>query len=288
MKRFTLQAALLSILVLSPIGVSAYTAYVAVDASLDLNTLNGFQFDVVGANIADLMVTVFDTTEDVAGAGGLPGALPGPPFDVIWQIYKVTNPAQGMAGDDNSGGAYPLSAGIILSLSAVSEFSLSNFLLSSNSTPSGIYPYDFSVLQTAVSDGIIYIYSGTTAPPPEPPDEPSDPQDQPPDQNPQPDVGAPEAPQLQVSVMSLFCSVSWTPVGDASGYILYYAPYPFKGLDSIGTIDMGALTSIRVKLWNGAAFYVGVKAYNEYGESDFSNVELFEVKSSIFDIFFGQ
>lgn len=70
-------------------------------------------------------------------------------------------------------------------------------------------------------------------------------------------------------------TVEWSPVSNANGYQLLYAPHPYTGPESIKTIEMGDTTFISSELWDGAAFYVAVTAFNNEGGSDFSNVELF-------------
>jgi len=85
----------------------------------------------------------------------------------------------------------------------------------------------------------------------------------------------PAAPRLRVETSGLEVSLSWDRIGDAAGYLLYYAPYPYAGPETIGSIDLGLQTSVSVTLWPGAAFYVAMQAYNDTGNSGFSNVECF-------------
>jgi len=85
----------------------------------------------------------------------------------------------------------------------------------------------------------------------------------------------PAAPTLTVTTSVATVTASWTTVAGATGYILYYAPYPFTGLDSIESADMGNNTSISVTLWPGAAFFIAIKAHDSAGSSDYSNIELF-------------
>ena len=85
----------------------------------------------------------------------------------------------------------------------------------------------------------------------------------------------PEAPTLAVTTSGTTVSLSWTSVTGATGYILYYAPHPYTGPESIQTIHMGTQTTMSANLWGGAAFYVAVKAYDSDGNSGYSNIELF-------------
>jgi hypothetical protein len=63
-------------------------------------------------------------------------------------------------------------------------------------------------------------------------------------------------------------------VSEAESYTLYYAPFPYQGEHTIGSIDMGSETLISAELPPGAAFYVAVTAKNSTGESGYSNIEL--------------
>jgi hypothetical protein len=89
--------------------------------------------------------------------------------------------------------------------------------------------------------------------------------------------GAPFVPKLQLAISGLQLSISWTNVVNANGYIFSYAPAPYNGLDTIRTIDMADKTSFSVELWDGAAFFVAVQAYNDAGISTYSNIEYVEI-----------
>ncbi len=73
----------------------------------------------------------------------------------------------------------------------------------------------------------------------------------------------------------LSVEISWSPSASADGYRLYYAPYPYAGPTSIGSVDVGNETQASYTLWEGASYYVAVTAYDETGESRYSNTELF-------------
>jgi hypothetical protein len=70
-------------------------------------------------------------------------------------------------------------------------------------------------------------------------------------------------------------TLSWDPTFGASGYTIYYAPYPEA--DYVGSIDVGNRTTVTFDVWEGAAFYLAVQAYNEKETSDLSNIETFVV-----------
>jgi peptidyl-prolyl cis-trans isomerase A (cyclophilin A) len=86
---------------------------------------------------------------------------------------------------------------------------------------------------------------------------------------------SPNAPTLFYDLDGLNVNISWTEVPDASGYELYYAPYPYVGPETIGNHDVGDQTSQSFYLWRGAAYYIAVTAYNDAGESVYSNIEHF-------------
>jgi len=88
---------------------------------------------------------------------------------------------------------------------------------------------------------------------------------------------SPASPSLSVETYQSTVLLGWTSVGGATGYTLFYAPYPYTGPDSIKSIDVGTKKSIGVDLPVGAAYYVGVKAYNSSGSSGYSNIELFTI-----------
>jgi len=84
-----------------------------------------------------------------------------------------------------------------------------------------------------------------------------------------------QPPQLKVTQSGLHIGLDWGQAPSAAGYTLYYAPYPYTGLESIRQIDLGSASSIEFDLWNGFVFYVAIKSKMTSGtESIFSNVEL--------------
>ncbi len=87
----------------------------------------------------------------------------------------------------------------------------------------------------------------------------------------------PPAPVLTVTTSGINVNCSWQPVAGAAGYLFSFAPFPFTGTSSIVTVDMGAQTSLFAELWVGASYYVAIQAYNNFGGSEYSNIELFEI-----------
>ena len=88
------------------------------------------------------------------------------------------------------------------------------------------------------------------------------------------------APTLTVTTSGTTVSLSWSSVTGAIGYTLYYAPHPFTGPDSINNIPLGTQTSMTANLWNGAAFYVAIQAYNYESNSNYSNIDFFVIDNS--------
>ncbi len=88
----------------------------------------------------------------------------------------------------------------------------------------------------------------------------------------------PIPPQITLTTSGADLTLSWPAVTGAAGYTLVYAPAPYVGPGSIGQFDLGSATSFHMTLWDGAAYYLAVKAYNSSGSSDLSNIGLVEIK----------
>jgi len=86
-------------------------------------------------------------------------------------------------------------------------------------------------------------------------------------------ASSPEAPTLKLSVADFTVSALWNNIVTASGYKLYYAPYPHA--QPIGNFDMGPQLKMSATLPANSAFYVAVTAYHSEGESGYSNIEYF-------------
>jgi hypothetical protein len=81
----------------------------------------------------------------------------------------------------------------------------------------------------------------------------------------------PVAPTLSVSTSGITVTVSWTPIANATGYELAYAPVPYTGPESIKWADVGSRTEpLSVDLWSGADFWVSIRAYNSAGFSGYA------------------
>ncbi len=91
------------------------------------------------------------------------------------------------------------------------------------------------------------------------------------------DRSALAAPVLTVTTSGTAVSLSWNPVASATGYTLFYAPAPYTGSDSIGSIPLGDQTTMSASLWENAAFFIAIQAYDSVQSSEYSNIELFTI-----------
>ncbi|MCF6205184.1 MAG: hypothetical protein L3J59_16225, partial [Methylococcaceae bacterium] len=90
---------------------------------------------------------------------------------------------------------------------------------------------------------------------------------------------APQEPGVVVTVEGTKVTAYWNPVIGASEYTLFYAPSPYEGESTIGSIPIDGKYDITVDLPVGASYLVAVKAKGATGESEFSNIEDFTVKT---------
>ncbi|TRZ69719.1 MAG: hypothetical protein D4S02_01590 [Rhodocyclaceae bacterium] len=88
-----------------------------------------------------------------------------------------------------------------------------------------------------------------------------------------------DPPVLTAKTSGLTISLSWTSVSGATGYSLYYAPYPYAGPNTIGSVDLGVTTKLSADLWVGASYYLAVTSYDKAGLVAYSNVELITITS---------
>jgi len=91
---------------------------------------------------------------------------------------------------------------------------------------------------------------------------------------------APQAPDIRVVSQNTQVEISWNTIDDAIGYELYYAPYPYTGPESVASLDLLNVKQFSAQLWQGAAFYVALKSYNNDGHSGYSNIELIQIETS--------
>ena len=89
-------------------------------------------------------------------------------------------------------------------------------------------------------------------------------------------LNRPAPPELSLNVEGAVVDLTWSGVDDANGYTLFYAPYP--DIEYIGRIDMLGKTTLNAVLLPGSAWYAAVKAYNEAGFSEYSNIVHFVIE----------
>ncbi|MER0171407.1 MAG: fibronectin type III domain-containing protein [Nitrosomonas sp.] len=97
-------------------------------------------------------------------------------------------------------------------------------------------------------------------------------------------VSAPSAPVITHSISGTSVTISWTNVPGASEYKLLYAPIPYTGPESIGSLDVGGVNSFSANLWEGASFYVAVQAGDNSGFSEYSNIGEITIATTVADL----
>ena len=88
-------------------------------------------------------------------------------------------------------------------------------------------------------------------------------------------MAVPAAPTMSITSNGPYVTISWTPVSGATGYKMFYAPYPYTGEKTIGSLDMDTQTSVSFYLWEGAAYYIAIESYDTQSSSDYSNIDFF-------------
>lgn len=92
----------------------------------------------------------------------------------------------------------------------------------------------------------------------------------------EPNAGIP-SPVLAITVDGLMVTINWSEVPGATGYLLYYAPFPSQ--TPINNLDVGPLNTLSGELAVGTSLYVAVQPYNAEGPIDvFSDVEIFTIE----------
>lgn len=79
------------------------------------------------------------------------------------------------------------------------------------------------------------------------------------------------APTLQVQKTSSKITIFWNAVAGAQSYTLYVAPLD---LSTIIDIPMGNTTTLSVDIWQSPSYYIAVRANNQSGSSDYSNLKI--------------
>lgn len=92
-------------------------------------------------------------------------------------------------------------------------------------------------------------------------------------------TAAPQEPGAVVTVEGTKVTAYWNPVIGANEYTLYYAPSPYQGETSIKQVPMEGETDVTVDMPVGASYFVAITSSDAGGESEYSNIELFTVKT---------
>jgi parallel beta-helix repeat protein len=85
----------------------------------------------------------------------------------------------------------------------------------------------------------------------------------------------PIAPHFTIIQNSNLVTANWVSVSDVWGYRLYYAQA--SNTDNVMYMEMAENTDFSIVLPRGSRYYAAIKAYNFFGESDYSNIEYITV-----------
>lgn len=146
-----------------PLSALGYTVYVGVDDSLQLSSIDGFQFDA-SVPVAGMTLTTYNIGSSVTVNGVLkPGAVPLPVGSNSWDIAKIS--AYAISGLTTSP-SLNLSQGIVLSLDQSSPFGLvlSSFLLYDYSKTNLLYTGAFHVIENPFNGGAEYTITANAVP----------------------------------------------------------------------------------------------------------------------------
>lgn len=91
--------------------------------------------------------------------------------------------------------------------------------------------------------------------------------------------GPVQPPRLGLTVDGNRVATQWPAVTGAAGYRLHYAPAPYTGPETIGSVELGEATTLAVDLPAGSSFFVAVEGYDADGAvSGYSNIEQFTIE----------
>ncbi|OQW95688.1 MAG: hypothetical protein BWK79_01575 [Beggiatoa sp. IS2] len=90
----------------------------------------------------------------------------------------------------------------------------------------------------------------------------------------------PPAPALKLAISDHTVTATWSPLEKATGYQIFYAPYP-SGIP-VNNLDVGHQTEYSATLESGQNFYVAIRAYSGFCYGDFSNIEHFIIPNTYF------
>lgn len=85
----------------------------------------------------------------------------------------------------------------------------------------------------------------------------------------------PPAPVLVVNSENSTVNLSWSPLSEATGYEIFYAPYP--AALPVQSCDVGNKANVSAALASQQAYYVAIRAHNGVCHGDFSNIGHFVI-----------
>ena len=172
MKNLSIMAAFLLISFTGVVSANAaYTAYVAVDDTLDFDLLDGFTAKVDGIEFPmnDLDLNAY--FKSGYDRNGIPHSFTGAVPDnievasiiiTVWDFFLTTYGSEASKELDD-GVDVNLIPGMVFSLAADTEFGLSVELWS-NDTPLGNYNKFYTIFEQTVDDGMLYTISAVPIP----------------------------------------------------------------------------------------------------------------------------
>ena len=89
----------------------------------------------------------------------------------------------------------------------------------------------------------------------------------------------PSGPVLKAIQDGASITLKWTKVPCATGYRLFYAPYPDASY--INQIDLGDLNFLTGLLPPGSAYYIAIQPYGKVGDGTLSNIEAFTIPEEL-------
>ena len=149
MKKFKLLSLFFLLLFFLVTNVSAYTVDFIVEDSLQLESLQTFDFEIFG-----IPATEAQGLTMVKG-----NALITP---MLWDIALTASGS--VSGYDILWGGSPLVAGTVVSLTGDNSFTLNNFKFGSVEVESGIFQHPFRIFESVTPGGIAYTASAVPIP----------------------------------------------------------------------------------------------------------------------------
>jgi len=87
-----------------------------------------------------------------------------------------------------------------------------------------------------------------------------------------------ESPVFSKSITDTHVTLSWSQIGNATGYMLYATTMPYNPNNQVYSIDLGSNLSTSFDLPPGAHYISAIKAFNASTSSDFSNTQIIKIE----------